>query len=200
MTGYSSWTGRLSRAHLVSIPFMTIAALAHYLAQQIDGEVPDYPHVPKASDLPPVPKRVGQNVDWPIPPLAFTFHERLFGPTDPQEERDVAELLGLPTRTNDYDKSKPHNSVVIDIDVQIPDIYAWLNDPSQSLTALFTVYPKRQLAQDDRYDLGRGPWTAHRPQGSWPGPIVCARPQASSSSVARPSGYLAFSCSCGAMN
>jgi cholesterol oxidase len=121
-------------------PFVTIAALAHHLAGQLDGEPAEHPEVP-LSNWPPAPIRCGQKIDWPVPPLGFVFHERLVGPTEPSQEAQIAAIFKLPPPENDYDDAPRTNSVVIDIDIQIPDVYAWLEDPSQYLKANFTVYP-----------------------------------------------------------
>ncbi|MFL6600542.1 MAG: GMC family oxidoreductase N-terminal domain-containing protein [Steroidobacteraceae bacterium] len=126
-------------------PYMTIAALAHSLALQIDGG-------PEADTftLPPVktslvlPRKSGRVVDWPVPALAFTFRERLFGCSTPAQTRAISTLLQLSTpavKGNDGVKDEgPINRIVIDIDIAISDMYRYLEDPSQLLAATFTVF------------------------------------------------------------
>jgi cholesterol oxidase len=116
-------------------PYMTIASLAHHLASRID--------VPAARDLPPprisgapveIPSKPGQVIDWPIPPLAFEFKERLFTSALKQDTETVMTLLGLPP--NDHDQ----NSLVIDATIIFADFYQWIEQPSKTLPARFSVY------------------------------------------------------------
>jgi cholesterol oxidase len=116
-------------------PYMTIASLAHHLAQRID--------VPAAPDLPPprivnapvaIPSKPGAVIDWPIPSLAFEFKERLFTSALKADTEAVMTLLGLPPNHQD------HNSLVLDATLSVADLYRWLEQPSQILPARFSVY------------------------------------------------------------
>jgi cholesterol oxidase len=116
-------------------PSMTIASLAHHLAQRIDvPAAPDLPP-PRISDAPvAIPSKSGAVIDWPIPPLAFEFHERLFTSALKQDTEMLMTLLGLPP--NDHD----HDSLVIDATLAVDDLYRWIEQPSKILPARFSVY------------------------------------------------------------
>ena len=116
-------------------PSITIASIAHHLAQRIDvPTAPDLPP-PRISDAPvAIPSKPGQVIDWPIPPLVFDFKERLFTTALKQDTETVMALLGLPP--NDQDK----NSLVVDATVTFADVYRWIEQPSQALPARFKVY------------------------------------------------------------
>jgi cholesterol oxidase len=116
-------------------PYMTIASLAHHLAQRIDvPAAPDCP-LPRMSSAPvSIPNKPGQVIDWPIPPLSFEFQERLFTSALKPDTEAVMALLGLPP--NDHNQ----NSLVIDATITIADFYRWIEQPSQTLPARFYVY------------------------------------------------------------
>ncbi|MFH0341125.1 MAG: alkaline phosphatase D family protein [Chromatiales bacterium] len=133
-------------------PFLTIAALTHYLAGQIEQNAAhsarqaDFPNI--GAQLPAVPRPTGFSVGDPRDDLVHLhFKERLFGRIVSARAPALAEALGGKSGETEAAGLFEENGCVIDVDIEIPDVNAWLENPSQDLEARFDVWVNRRRKQ-----------------------------------------------------
>jgi len=139
-------------------PLLTISALAHHLASGIPLAKPSGSAPIDVQDPPPGRYSPAEQYESPAAAHArasdmrvdAVFVERLSTPLDERNLNSVADWLHKPR-----DSLSKFQTLVLDIEISIEDMYAWLQKPDAALTATL------QISGDPAPHVGTNP-SAHR--------------------------------------